>query len=262
LRSGGIHCGLHIRAEIVMRLNLRSTRGVGALLMAPLLAQCFGGGDLTAAEWRGPPFSAEIFSARDSTKPSTRIYMGTGKFRLEMGKPDDRSAIVFDPARGTTLLIGMKDRSYIDAGMFTSLIARGAAPVMRLLRPMNAVDPCTDWNSVIDHMSVGHDSLTLHLRSSDTVHPFICRHIGAESVNGRPAQKWAVAQGDHGDSGTLWIDDGLHIISKSASPSGEIELRDIEEGPQPAALFEPPPGYRRLGLSEMLAKLRNPTATN
>ncbi len=248
-----------------MHLDLRPTRAVGAaaVFIAPLLTQCFQDGGVKAAQWTGPPFSAQIVSLRDSTKPPTRIYMGAGKIRLETGEPANRSAIVFDPARGRTLIISMKHRRYIDAGMFTSLLARGAAPVMRLLRPMNADNPCTDWNSVIDHISIGHDTIAVRTRISDTATPpFVCRHVGADSVGGRRAQKWAVAETEGGDSGTLWIDDRLHIISKSTSRSGGIELRDIQEGPQPPELFEPPPGYRRLGLAEMLATLRNPTATN
>jgi hypothetical protein len=239
-------------------------RGMGAMavIVAPVLTHCFGDGGLPATEWTGPPFSAEIVPQKEPAKPPARIYVGEGRIRLEMGDPLDRAAIVFDPARRTTLIISLKDRSYIDAGMFTSLLARGTVPLMRFLHPMHADDPCIDWNSTVENVSMWPVGVAVHAHSSDSTPHLVCHHQGSESVNGRPAQKWTVAEKGASDSGTVWIDDRLHLIVKSTSHSGGVELHDIQEGPQPAALFEPPAGYRRLGFSEIFAKLRHTTAAN
>jgi hypothetical protein len=66
-------------------------------------------------------------------------------------------------------------------------------------------------------------------------------------VNGRPAHKWAVTTVDDGktESGYAWIDDRLHVVSKSQDDEGTMELRNIVEGPQPESLFQVPPDLRK-----------------
>jgi hypothetical protein len=62
---------------------------------------------------------------------------------------------------------------------------------------------------------------------------------------------------DHGS--TVWIDDRLHILSRSqdADDGDEMEIRNIKEGPQPEALFEAPPGYKKIGVTSILGGALN-----
>ena len=201
-------------------------------------------------QWSGPPFSADIVDLRQPSKPPTRIYVGEQKLRMESMDPTGRTALVFDPQHGSTMLISEKDRTYIDAGMFSSAIAVAFAPLMHFFRPAGTGDPCTQWNSTVDMYS----AITRH-RSSGPAPHFTCQSLGAESVSGRPAQKWAVTEDSHSNAGTVWIDDRLHIVSKSMDQNGQMEMRNIQEGAPPQAMFEAPAGYQKLSLAGMLSAL-------
>ena len=58
-----------------------------------------------------------------------------------------------------------------------------------------------------------------------------------------------------GDSGTVWLDSKLRFPVKWQEKSGGFELRNIQEGTQPASLFEVPAGYTKF---DMGAMTRNP----
>ncbi len=222
-----------------------------AVLLAPLLAACFGGmGGGGVPAWKGPPFSADIVNLKDSTKPPSRLYLGDGKMRMESLDPASRNALVFDPAHNTTIWINEKDHNYIDAGMFTSVVAVAFAPLMRFIRPATGGDPCTGWNSTVDQFAT-----FLKQRKSGPPPHFVCHSMGSENVDGRPAAKWAVTDDADKNSGVVWIDDRLQIVTKSMDNTGQMEMRNIKEGPQPAELFAPPAGYQKLGLTEMLGAL-------
>ena len=96
-----------------------------ALLSAALmLTACMNGEAVGGADaWTGPPFSAEMVDPEHPGKQASRIYLGDGKIRLESEDTSSIGAIVLDPAHGTTLLVNYPAKSYIDAGMFTSMFA-------------------------------------------------------------------------------------------------------------------------------------------
>lgn len=200
------------------------------------------------ASWSGPPFSAEMVDASHPGKPQSRIYIGDGKIRLESEDTSSIGAIVLDPAHGTTLIVNDPSKKYIDAGMFTSLVTIGFAPLMRVLRPAGTGDPCTQWNSAINPFG----AFVQRDKNNPPPH-YSCKSLGAESVNGRSAQKWAVTSNDPSDGPmTIWVDDRLHVLSKTVDSTGGMEMRNIHEGPQPDSLFTPPAGYEKLSISSIL----------
>jgi hypothetical protein len=87
--------------------------------------------------------------------------------------------------------------------------------------------------------------------------PRLNRHpVGHETVNGIATTKYdidvAVPEG-HG-SGNLWLSDEgipMKLDGSFTRSSGKVatlrwELTHVHVGPQPAALFEPPPGFAKL----------------
>ncbi|GEM_PF-2013131 len=244
-----------------MRRLPRRAPGMGAALSAGLLfaagpVGCFGGFGGGGVPWNGTPFSADLVDLRHPAKPPTRVYIGDGRVRMESTGPGDRSAFVFDPGHGTTLVINDKARTYIDGGIFTPVVSAGFAPLLRLFRPMADGDPCTVWNGTVDGIAA-----FVPRHTSGTPPHFTCRATGTESVNGRPAHKWLVTA-DHTDGGnsgpsTVWIDDRLHVISRSRDANGEMEMRNVHEGAPPADLFVPPSGYRRIGVTDFLRAAAN-----
>ena len=68
-----------------------------------------------------------------------------------------------------------------------------------------------------------------------------------ESANGRAAHKGGVISNDPKDGPmTIWVDDRLHVLSRSTDNDGRMEMRNISEGPQPDSLFTPPASYKKL----------------
>ncbi len=72
-----------------------------------------------------------------------------------------------------------------------------------------------------------------------------CKRAGTDSVNSRTVDKWEGTRA-HGEKGFLWFDPKLQIVVKIDSQDHMIELRNIQEGPQPASLFSVPGDYRKM----------------
>ena len=52
---------------------------------------------------------------------------------------------------------------------------------------------------------------------------------------------------------TGWIDRKLRFLVKTESAKGRgMELRNIQEGPQQASLFEIPAGYKKIEMGDMM----------
>lgn len=225
----------------------------GAALLAVLALSACQNGDLAGGgdAWNGTAFSAEMIDPAHPTKPVSRIYLGGGRVRLQSLDTSSIGAIVVDPAHGTTLIVNDPAKAYIDAGMFTPLVTIAFAPIMRVLRPAGAGDPCSQWNSAVNPFGA--------FAKADKDHPapqWTCTSEGSESVNGRAAHKWGVTSNDPKDGPmTIWVDDRLHVLSRSTDKDGGMEMRNISEGPQPDSLFTPPANYKKLSLTSMLGGL-------
>ena len=198
-------------------------------------------------EWTA--LSAELVDPRHADRSPTRIYMGDQKVRLEVTEGAvPRSCSI--PCIGTLLLISPENKTYLDAGMLAPLAAAGIGPSMRFVRPVAAGDPCVQSNPTVDEFAS-----FMQKRTDKTSRTSPARTSGSESVNGRSAHKSArglerEARRGHRCRSTTGC---------TSSPSRWTATADgaragIHEGSQPGTLFEAPAGYRKLGLSEMLAR--------
>ena len=78
---------------------------------------------------------------------------------------------------------------------------------------------------------------------------FSCNKVGEEAVNGRQTLKLEVTETENGHAVMeySWFDPKLHAVIKvERGASTILELRNIQEGPQPASLFAIPNGYRQI----------------
>jgi hypothetical protein len=78
---------------------------------------------------------------------------------------------------------------------------------------------------------------------------FSCKQVGEEAVNGRQTLKLEITEAQNGHAATeySWFDPKLHTVIKvERGASTILELRNIQEGPQPASLFAIPNGYRQI----------------
>lgn len=206
----------------------------------------------------GMPGNAQEFSADVVTTPArgastARVYVGRTKMRIQTfqnGQPE--GGVIWDAGQKSTVIVMDQNRSYIGGSnspiVNAALSGSGAPTLLRLFAPATS-DPCVTWNNAV-------------LRFQDSTHKaphFTCHSAGADVVNGRAAQKWAVTT-TNGDgtteSGYAWIDNRLHVVSRSQDKNSEMDLQNVQEGPQPDAVFQIPAGYHQLDESELLMQLK------
>ena len=78
--------------------------------------------------------------------------------------------------------------------------------------------------------------------------------IGSDTVNGRSTVKYEGVS-NKGEKAHIWVDTKLHCVIKAdQATGGGIELRNIQEGPQPASLFEIPSGYTKFDMGAIMQR--------
>jgi hypothetical protein len=218
------------------------------------VAACFPGG--TGDAWNAPPFSADLYDLQSPGKLPTQIYIGAGKLRIQSNDPGQTTSFVFDPQHGTTMVIDDRAKTYIDGGIFTPVVAAGAAPLLHLFRPTGDGNPCTAWNATADQFTA------FIPRSVVPASPFVCQSNGSDVVAGRAAHKWTLTVNDsksRQQPTILWIDDRLHVVSRSIDANSRTELRHIKEGAPSADLFVPPAGYHKISVADFLTSVTKAT---
>jgi hypothetical protein len=84
-----------------------------------------------------------------------------------------------------------------------------------------------------------------------------CRKIGSETVNGRSTVKYEGTNAK-GETGDVWLDPKLRFPVKWEGKNGSWELRNIQEGTQPASLFEIPADYKKFDMPNMGGMMQRP----
>jgi hypothetical protein len=74
-----------------------------------------------------------------------------------------------------------------------------------------------------------------------------CTKVGSDSLNGRSTVKYEGVSAK-GEKSFVWVDTKLHCVVKMDGTDGGMELRNIQEGSQPASLFEIPAGYTKFDM--------------
>lgn len=72
-------------------------------------------------------------------------------------------------------------------------------------------------------------------------------------VNGRSTDKWEFTDRKGVGSHTAWVDQKLGFPIRTQHRDGmTMELTNINEGPQPASVFQVPAGYEKFDLGRMM----------
>lgn len=85
--------------------------------------------------------------------------------------------------------------------------------------------------------------------------------MGTEAVDGQPAEKFKVTYPEKGKNVSVyqWLRGGqIPVKVEAVDGSWSMEYKNLETGPQPADLFEPPADYEKFampGLGEMMKGL-------
>lgn len=177
-------------------------------------------------------FSAEMVRhGPDGKTVRGRMYVGDGRTRMEMSQQGREVIRISDRGRRTEWILFPADKGYLE---------RVSAPAPEGAPPSDAppsaeTDPCAGMAGLI------------------------CRRLGVEDVNGRPAVKWEMSMTQEGKTltGVQWLDQERAIPLRHQMPNGQtmelkllatetLEGRPVEKwemttavpGQQPAVTFQ------------------------
>lgn len=183
----------------------------------------------------GQEFSADVVSTRGNSALS-KIYSAKDKVRFEIQGRNPAlgpTSIIIDETQNKWVVVMAQRHMYMDSvpGMMKT-------PILTHFWHVEDVnDACPQWKKIAEQAGVGNNWSS-------------CTKLGSDPVNGRSTVKYEGVSAQ-GDKTYFWLDTKLHCIIKAESDSGTMELQNIQEGSQPASLFEVPAGYTKLDLGAM-----------
>ena len=169
-------------------------------------------------------FSADIVNLTATSNTfHTRIFSTKDKLRFQGEDRSGRtnSIMIVNLATGTSIVLIPQQKQYVE-----NKRAQIPGQGVTFFQATDVEDACGDWQKIA--------------RTEKAK----CRKIGHEKVNGRDTVKYDSKSGK-GEANTVWIDAKLHFPVKWKNSVGAAELRNIQEGVQPANLFEVPRGYEK-----------------
>jgi hypothetical protein len=211
------------KERTVLRLMIRKSIPTSCLI-AIVLAGSFA---LAQTE-----FSGEVVNTQKGNKTPTKVFFGKDKMRFESQASDSRGgAVVMDFTSHTFLVVMPQQHMYMEMPA-EMMDKRGMYAFFRTGDVENA---CVDW-------------LQMEKNKGGT-----CHKVGNDSVNGRSTIKYEGTNAS-GEGTTVWIDPKLRLPVKWQGKDSEGELRNIQEGSQPASLFEVPAGYTKMDMGGMMQR--------
>jgi hypothetical protein len=179
-------------------------------------------------------FSADVVDNERAGKGLTKVYFGKDKMRFD-SKDDNEArgggAVIFDLTNESWVVLMAKQHMYMEmpAKMMEN---RG---MFAFFKSGDVENACSDW-------------LKLSRNKGGT-----CRKVGSESVNGRNTVKYE-GTNSSGETNSVWLDSKLRFPVKWQGKNNGGEMRNIQEGPQPASLFEIPAGYTKMDMGGMMQR--------
>ena len=155
----------------------------------------------------------------------SKLYFGDGVMRTETSHEGQTRVSIMDNNQRVAWMLNPAKQEYVEM--------RGPAPSQpgKESRPQMPDDPGSPCQA-------GREGFT-------------CNKLGVENVHGRPTDKWEFITTQQGQTmrAVFWFDHKLRTPIRKEFPGGYIsELRDIQEGAQPANLFTVPQGYKKIEL--------------
>lgn len=189
---------------------------------------------LSAVALAQTEFSAEMVDMQKADHPSTgKMFFSKDKVRFESAKKDPRGggAVIIDLTTQTTTVL--MDQMH----MYMEMPAQSPGQRMSygFFRTGDVEAACSDWMQLAQNKGGS------------------CRKVGNENVSGRSTVKYESTNAN-GETGDVWLDPKLRFPVKWQGKSAGWELHNIQEGTQPASLFEIPAGYTKMDMGGMMQK--------
>jgi hypothetical protein len=186
---------------------------------------------LTTAVFAQQDFSADVVS--NSEKASSmpgKIYASKDKMRFEGQEQNGRTGtLIINFAAQTSEILIPERKMYIESAMGRG---PGAQRSFNFFRAADAENACDEWQKMA------------------TKPGGTCHKMGSEVVGARSTVKYQGTSAD-GDITYVWIDPKLRFPVKWQGKNSGGELRNIQEGTQPASLFAVPADYQKLDMGSM-----------
>jgi hypothetical protein len=164
-------------------------------------------------------FSADIVDLQKPGSP-VKVVFAKDKMRAEVqGGPHGGGVVIINFAAQTMTVLMAQQHMYMEMPAQNS----GQRLGYSFFEAGDVENACGDWQKS------GHN------------HGGSCHKVGNESVNGR-----------NGDVNHFWLDPKLRFPVKWQSKGSNGELRNIQEGAQPASLFEVPAGFTKMDMGGMM----------
>jgi hypothetical protein len=181
-------------------------------------------------------FSADVINKKTENQGAKKIYAGDAKERLEVENSNPmmgHTAVILDESQNKYTVLMTERHMYMDAptAMVRPLITQ-------FWHVQDVNDACPQWKKTAE--------LAGTLKNWGS-----CTKVGNDTVNGRNAVKYEGVS-SKGEKGYIWVDTKLHCVVKTDDLNGGIELHNIQEGSQPASLFEIPAGYTKFDMGAMM----------
>jgi hypothetical protein len=177
-------------------------------------------------------FSAEIIdhTAKGNTN-TNKVYFGKDKMRFDSVGSGNRGtgAVIMDMTTESYIVLMPQQHMYMEMPA-SAMESRG---MFAFFRSGDVDNACSDW-------------LKLATNKGGS-----CHKDGSETVNGRSTVKYEGINAK-GESSTVWLDSKVRFPIKWDGKSGGGELRNIQEGSQPASLFQVPDGYTKMDMGGMM----------
>jgi hypothetical protein len=174
-------------------------------------------------------FSADIVDLQKPGNP-VKVVFTKDKMRAEMqGGPHGGGVVIVNFASQTMTILMAQQHMYMEMPAQNSSQRLGYS----FFEAGDVENACGDWQKS------GHNQ------------GGSCHKVGNESVNGRNTVKYE-ATNANGDVNHFWLDPKLRFPVKWQTKSSNGELRNIQEGAQPASLFEVPAGFTKMDMGGMM----------
>jgi hypothetical protein len=177
-------------------------------------------------------FSAEIVdhSAKGNTS-TNKVYFGKDKIRFDSVGSGNRGtgAVIMDMSTVSYVVLMPQQHMYMEMPA-SAMENRG---MFSFFRSGDIDNACSDW-------------LKLAANKGGS-----CHKDGSETVNGRSTVKYEGTNAK-GESSAVWLDSKVRFPIKWDGKNGGGELRNIQEGSQPASLFQVPDGYTKMDIGGMM----------
>ncbi len=172
-------------------------------------------------------FSAEIVDLQKPGTPTTaKIFFAKDKIRIESqgGAPRGGGAVIMNYATQTATVLMAQQHMYMEMPAQAQSQRMGYASTF--FRAGDVENACGDWQKM------GHQGAS-------------CHKVGDETASGRSTVKYETTNAG-GDVSHFWLDPKLRFPVKWQGKNSDGELRNIQEGTQPASLFEIPAGFNKM----------------